>query len=102
MILEAAILYIIKGKEKQFENDFRTAGQYISSIQGYRSHSLRKCIEHDNKYLLLVEWEKLEDHIVGFRQSDQYLEWKKLLHNYYDPFPTVEHFETIIESHYKK
>lgn len=96
MILEVAILNVIRGKEKQFEEDFEIAGQYISSINGYVRHSLRKCIEQENKYILLVDWEKLDDHIIGFRQSEQYVEWKKLLHNYYDPFPTVEHFETII------
>ena len=97
MILEVAILHVIKGQEKQFEEDFKVAGKYISSIRGYIRHSLRRCLEQNNKYMLLVDWETLEDHTVGFRQSEEYLEWKKLLHHYYDPFPTVEHFETIIE-----
>lgn len=98
MILEVAILFVKKGEEKQFEKDFEIAGQYISSIQGYSGHSLRKCIEQENKYILLVDWEKLEDHTIGFRQSEQYVEWKKLLHHYYEPFPVVEHFETILEN----
>ena len=97
MILEVAILNIKDGQEKQFENDFKIAGQYISSIKGYVRHSLRKCLEQENKYILLVDWDHLEDHTIGFRQSSNYLEWKKLLHHYYDPFPIVEHFDTIIE-----
>lgn len=97
MILEVAILKVKKGKEKQFEIDFEKAGQFISSIKGYLNHSLKKCIEQDNQYILLVNWEKLENHTIDFRQSSQYLEWKKLLHNYYDPFPIVEHYVTIIE-----
>ncbi|HWJ25789.1 MAG TPA: antibiotic biosynthesis monooxygenase [Flavisolibacter sp.] len=97
MILEVAILNVKEGQQKQFEADFALAGQFISSIKGYLSHSLRKCIEQGNKYLLLVQWESLEDHTIGFRQSDQYQEWKKLLHHYYDPFPIVEHYETIIQ-----
>jgi heme-degrading monooxygenase HmoA len=100
MILEVAILYVKKNEDKQFEKDFATAGLYISSINGYLNHSLRKCIEQDNKYLLLVEWEKLEDHTIRFKNSGEYLEWKKLLHHYYDPFPVVEHYEIIQE--YKK
>lgn len=100
MILEAALLFVKKGQEEQFEKDFAIASQYISAIKGYSRHSLRKCIEQDNKYILLVDWEKLEDHTIGFRQSENYLEWKKLLHHYYDPFPIVEHFEMILE--YKK
>ena len=98
MILEVAILYVKDGQEKQFEVDFATAGQYISSIKGYIKHSLRKCMEQKNKYILLVDWEKLEDHTIEFRQSPQYLEWKSLLHHYYDPFPIVEHYDTIVES----
>jgi heme-degrading monooxygenase HmoA len=97
MILEVAILNIKSGQEKQFEIDFSFAGQFISSIKGYRKHSLRKCLEQKNKYILLVDWENLEDHTIGFRQSSEYLEWKNMLHHYYDPFPTVEHYETIIE-----
>ena len=98
MILEGATLFVKIGEEKQFENDFKIASQHISSIQGYLGHSLRKCIEQENKYILLVDWEKLEDHTIGFRQSEHYLEWKELLHHYYDPFPIVEHFETILEN----
>ncbi|MCC6448619.1 MAG: antibiotic biosynthesis monooxygenase [Chitinophagaceae bacterium] len=98
MIFEAAILYVKKGEEANFEIDFLNAGKYISSIKGYIKHSLRKCLEQQNKYMLLVEWENLEDHTIGFRQSTQYLEWKNMLHHYYEPFPIVEHYMTIIEN----
>lgn len=98
MILESAILYVKPELQQQFEKDFQTAGQYISSIRGYIKHSLSKCIEQPDKYLLLVEWETLEDHTIGFRESPQYLEWKKLLHHYYDPFPIVEHYTSIISN----
>ncbi|HEX9152169.1 MAG TPA: antibiotic biosynthesis monooxygenase [Flavobacterium sp.] len=98
MILEVAILYVKKGEELLFEKDFEIAGQHISAINGYVGHSLRKCIEQENKYILLVDWEKIEDHTIGFRESEQYLEWKRLLHHYYAPFPIVEHFETILKN----
>ncbi|MEZ4879158.1 MAG: antibiotic biosynthesis monooxygenase [Chitinophagales bacterium] len=95
MIVEVAILIVKAEQISQFEQDFAIAKPYISSIKGYIKHSLLKCIEQENKYILLVEWENLEDHTIGFRQSNQYLEWKKLLHHYYEPFPTVEYYEII-------
>jgi len=98
MILEVAILIVKLGHEKQFETDFKIAGQYISSIEGYMGHSLRKCLEQDNKYILLVDWLELENHTVGFRQSEGYKKWKSLLHHYYDPFPQVDHYVTLIEN----
>ena len=59
---------------------------------------LQKCIEVDNRYLLLVYWQTLEDHTVGFRRSPEYQTWKKLLHHFYDPFPTVEHYRAAIDT----
>ncbi len=97
MILEVATLNIKKGLSKQFEIDFCSAEKYISSIDGYISHTLKKCIETPDKYLLLVKWETIEDHTKGFRESEVYLKWKKLLHHYYEPFPIVEHYETLID-----
>ncbi|OMQ13303.1 antibiotic biosynthesis monooxygenase [[Flexibacter] sp. ATCC 35103] len=95
MILEAVFLYVKPDFVTQFETDFIKASQYISSIHGYLGHRLEKCLEVENKYLLLVDWNTLEDHTVGFRNSEAYLEWKKMLHHYYEPFPVVEHFETV-------
>jgi len=70
MILESAILYVKPELQEQFEKDFEIAGQYISSIKGYIKHSLSKCIEQADKYFLLVEWETLEDHTIGFRENE--------------------------------
>ena len=95
MILEAAYLYVDPAQQTAFERAFRKASPLIASINGYRSHELQKCVETDGKYLLLVRWESLEAHTVGFRQSDVYTEWKALLHHFYDPFPVVKHFTKI-------
>ena len=98
MILEVAILDVIPGQELEFQAAFAKASSIISSMQGYGSHQLQRCLETQNRYILLVHWETLEAHTVGFRGSEQYLEWKKLLHHFYDPFPTVEHYELVFEN----
>lgn len=92
MITEVAILNIVKSKSKHFEHAFKKAVAIIKSTKGYIKHELLKCMEEDNKYLLILRWEKLEDHTIGFRKSAQYQEWKKLLHHFYEPFPIVEHY----------
>lgn len=99
MILEAVNLNVVAGKEGEFEAAFATATPLISAIDGYISHELHRCLEVPGKYLLLVRWRNLEDHTIGFRQSPQFIEWKQLLHHFYDPFPIVEHFELSIEHH---
>ena len=93
MILEVATLNIKEGLSLDFETNFKKAEKIISSMKGYISHQLKKCIEQDDKYILLVNWETIEDHEIGFRKSNEYQEWKALLHHFYDLFPTVEHYK---------
>ena len=95
MITEIALLTIRKGQSAAFEDAFTKAQPIIEAARGYIQHELQQCIEQDDKYLLTVRWNLLEDHTVGFRQSEGYKEWKKLLHHFYDPFPVVEHYKRI-------
>lgn len=92
MIVEAAVLHIKHGQTQAFEQAFRQAEPIISGMKGYQMHELKKCVENDHQYLLLVRWDTLEDHTIGFRTSEAYLQWKQLLHHFYDPFPVVEHY----------
>ena len=95
MILEVAILDVIPGKEQDYETAFAKASSLLSSMKGYQSHELKKCIEKKNRYILLVKWDTLADHTERFRQSKEYQIWKSLLHPFYDPFPTVEHYHSL-------
>lgn len=92
MILEVALLTVREGMNVKFEAAFREASSIISSMRGYISHELRPCLEDQQRYALLVQWQTLEDHTVGFRQSVEYQRWRQLLHHFYNPFPTVEHY----------
>lgn len=96
MILEAAVLHVKPGQEATFESAMRTARHLIAATPGFIDISVQRCVERTSQYLLLVRWKKLEDHTVGFRQSDRYQEWRNALHHFYDPFPVVEHYEESI------
>ena len=95
MITEQATLDVKHGREAEFEQAFAEAKAIIASMPGFQSLELQRCIETPSRYLLLVSWEQLEDHTEGFRKSPEYDEWRRLLHHFYDPFPTVEHFSLV-------
>lgn len=95
MILEVAPLQVRPDQTDEFEAAFKKAQAIISSTSGYISHELSRCLERPSEHILLVRWQTLENHEVGFRKSDDYLEWKALLHHFYDPFPTVLHYQTV-------
>lgn len=92
MIIEHAVLEVRRGEEDAFEAAFGEAKDIIAAAAGFRSLRLSRCVEEPSRYLLLVEWDALEDHTVGFRGSTAYRRWRTLLHDFYDPFPAVEHY----------
>jgi heme-degrading monooxygenase HmoA len=94
-VLEVAILDVVPGESDAFEAAFREAEPILAASSGYRRHELRRCVEARDRYLLLVWWDSLESHTQGFRRSAGYQRWRELLHRFYDPFPTVEHYVVV-------
>lgn len=91
-VLEQALLPVIPGREAEFEAAFDKARTIIAGMPGFRELSLSRGVESPSTYLLLVWWDTVEDHEIGFRGSPEYQEWRALLHHFYVEVPTVEHF----------
>jgi heme-degrading monooxygenase HmoA len=96
MITEHALLSVILGEESAFEAAFAEARPIISAMPGFVDLTLSRSLETPNEYLLLVDWNTVEDHTIGFRGSPEYSRWRELLHRFYDPFPVVEHFVAVL------
>ena len=95
MILEIAILDVKPKQEKYFEAAFEKVKNIISNFNGYISHQLQKCIEIINHYILLVNWQTLDDHTEGSRESKEYQERRKSLHHFYGPLQEVDHYQSV-------
>lgn len=98
MILEHALLPVKAGLEAEFEKAFASARRIIAAMPGFRGLTLSRGIESPSSYLLLVTWDSVESHEIGFRGSPEYQQWRGLLHHFYEPFPIVEHFEQVTEA----
>jgi heme-degrading monooxygenase HmoA len=96
VITEHALLEVIAGREDEFVGAMGRARSIIAASPGFVSLRVERCVERPSCFLLLVEWERLEDHTVGFRGSPAYDDWRAALHHFYDPFPVVEHFEAVV------
>src|SRR5208283_707399 len=79
VILEAAVLNVRDGEASDFEAAFEEAKTIIAASPGFGGLRLLRCVETTHRYILLVEWETLEDHVVGFRESEPFQEWRQLL-----------------------
>jgi heme-degrading monooxygenase HmoA len=95
MITEIAHLNIKPGEELQFEKQVAKAKPYFQSAKGFINVSLHRCIEHPNQYELHVQWETLENHMVDFRESDGFAQWRAFVGEHFAAPPVVEHLSPI-------
>lgn len=91
MITEMAEISIKAGTDQQFEAAVASAARLFQRAPGCRSMRLERGIEQPDTYLLVVEWEKLEDHEVHFRQSADFQEWRRLVGEFFSVAPKVIH-----------
>jgi heme-degrading monooxygenase HmoA len=96
LILEHAILNVKPGQHAAFEAAMITAVPLIAVSDGFLGIEVLPCLETSGRYLLLVTWDSVEAHEIGFRGSARYQQWKALLHGFYDPFPVVQHYGASI------
>ncbi|MDQ1295722.1 MAG: hypothetical protein QG608_3609 [Actinomycetota bacterium] len=92
MILERAQIDLVPGSEQEFESALDRARAVLEEARGFRSLRVARGIENPSRYLLLIEWETIEDHMVGFRESDLFVRWRQLIGPYFAAPPLVEHF----------
>lgn len=95
MVLEHAVITVKPGTAAEFEGAMFHARRVIAGARGFISMELHRGVEAPDRYLLLVEWESVEDHIVGFRESDAFAEWRALIGPYFESPPLVDHFTPV-------
>ena len=95
MIVEHAVFAITPGEEAAFERALGDAIPHISSAKGFRSIRMMRGIESPSQYILLVEWETIDDHMEGFRNSEAFAKWRSGLQPFFAHAPELEHFTEV-------
>jgi heme-degrading monooxygenase HmoA len=95
MVLEIADFAVLPGTEEEFAAAVREGVRYVSDTPGFRNARLTRGVESPSRFVLLIEWDSLEAHTVGFRESEDYPRWRELITTFFDGAPRVEHFNEI-------
>lgn len=97
MVLEIADIRILPGKHEAFEaateHGLRTVHTRAKGMRGYQ---LVKCVETPERYVLQVRWDSIEDHMVGYRESELSPEFRAMVSQYFAQPPVVQHFNVVV------
>lgn len=99
MILEHADIRIDPARAAEFEAAIlRGAATVIASSRGFQGYKVNRSIESPGRYILMIYWDTLEDHTVGFRESDAFAQWRAIVGPFFMQAPVVEHLELVGKS----
>ena len=97
MIIEVAHIKVLPGHEVKFETAVAKAVEVFSQAKGCVGLHLQRCIESPLEYEAIIRWDTLEDHTVGFRESDLFQQWRALVGPHFDGPPEVKHYEVVMK-----
>lgn len=96
MILEHADIRIDPARAAEFEAAIlRGVRTVIAQAKGFRGYKVNRSLETPGRYLLMIYWETLEDHTVGFRGSEAFTQWRAIVGPFFLQPPVVEHMELV-------
>jgi heme-degrading monooxygenase HmoA len=95
MVLEVALIDVLKGDEGRFAEAYGRAYPILASTPGCLAVRMTRGVESASRFVLLVEWESVEAHVDNFRATDRFGQWRGLIGPYFDGAPRVEHFVDV-------
>jgi heme-degrading monooxygenase HmoA len=99
VILEIAEIQVHPGQQDAFEKAIAHGLQTVASrAQGFKGYKVNRGIESPERFVLMIFWETLEDHTVGFRQGPLFTEWRAIVGPFFAKPPQVEHFTLVGKS----
>jgi quinol monooxygenase YgiN len=97
MVLEIAQIDIKPGMEAEFEAGVAKAAPLFRRAEGCTAMALQRSVEKPARYRLFVQWATVENHTVDFRNSTDFLEWRKLVGHCFAAPPEVEHVREVVK-----
>ena len=99
MILEMADIRIRAGEQVAFDAGIRRGVEtVIAKARGFRGYTVNRGVESPDRYVLMIFWDTLENHVVDFRGSAAYAEWRAIVSPYFAAPPQIEHFTLVATS----
>jgi heme-degrading monooxygenase HmoA len=96
MIFEIAEIEVKPGEEAAFEAGVAKAIPLFQRAKGCHGMELQRSIEKLAQYRLVVKWETLDDHMVHFRGSEDFQEWRRLVGPHFVSPPSVSHTQVAV------
>ena len=96
MFQEIATIRIKAGADAAFLAAVEQATPLFEAAKGCRGMRLDRVVETPSLYRLIVLWDTIDDHMVGFRESEDFQKWRALASPFFAEPPSMDHGEVAV------
>lgn len=93
MVIEIVDIEIDPAQASTFEAAVEEAQNQFRNASGCHGMALYRVVEDAALYRLHVLWDSVEDHMVTFRNSPAFAEWRRLAGPFFVRPPNVVHLD---------
>jgi heme-degrading monooxygenase HmoA len=95
MVLEVTLIDVLPGRADDFLAAYQNARTLVAGAPGCRSVQLKRGTDSVNRFMLLTEWDSLDDHEHHFRRTERFAQWRALIGGSLAQPPLAEYFTDI-------
>lgn len=93
MILEYIRYTIPAERSQEFESAYERASESLRAAPQCLGYHLSRCTEDPTSYILQIQWTSQDDHLKGFRQSDQFKSFFRDVQPFLQQITEMRHYE---------
>lgn len=95
MVIEY-IRYRITDRGEQFERAYAEAGKSLDASAHCLAYEVSRGVEEAESYIVRIDWDSLEGHEQGFRQSPEFRAFFASVQPFVSEIEEMRHYESLL------
>ncbi len=96
MVVEYIRYRIDADRREAFEGAYSKAAASLDASSHCLAHEIARGVEDPEAYIVRIEWDSIEGHEQGFRQSVEFREFFGAVKPFFDDIEEMRHYESLL------
>jgi heme-degrading monooxygenase HmoA len=95
MIVEYIRYKIDPSENGEFDDAYRRAGVLLDASPHCQRWEAARCVDEPDKQIVRIEWDSLEGHLQGFRQSADFKPFLEATQPFFKDIEEMTHYQVM-------
>jgi quinol monooxygenase YgiN len=97
MIVEYIRYKFDPSRSGEFDDAYRRAGMLLEASPNCERWEISRCVDEPGKQIVRIEWDSVEGHLQGFRQSADFKPFVEATQPFFNDIEEMTHYEVTAD-----